>query len=93
LLSLRSLSRQIGEKTHYVSQVINQDLGTNYYELVNRRRIQRAQELLIASPEQTVLEIALSVGFNSKSTFNTAFRRLTGMTPTDFRRKSPPSGD
>lgn len=85
LLNLRSLSRGIGEKAHYVSQVINQDLQTNFYELVNRHRIAQAKQRLADEPDQTVLEIALAVGFNSKSTFNTAFRRDTGMTPSEFR--------
>jgi AraC-like DNA-binding protein len=85
LLNLRSLSQRIGEKAHYVSQVINQDLCTNFYELVNRHRIAQAKRLLMDAPDQTVLEIALAVGFNSKSTFNTAFRRHTGMTPTEYR--------
>ena len=85
LLNLRSLSRGIGEKAHYVSQVINQDLNSNFYELVNRHRIAQAKQLLAEAPDQTVIEIALAVGFNSKSTFNTAFRRDTGMTPSEFR--------
>lgn len=85
MISLSSLSRSLNEKPHYVSQVINQDLGTNFYELVNRHRITRAQQRLRAEPDRTVLEIALAVGFNSKSTFNTAFRRYTGTTPTRFR--------
>jgi AraC-like DNA-binding protein len=88
MMNLRSLSRLINEKAHYVSQVINQDLGANYYELVNRTRIERAQRLLIEAPERTVLEIALSVGYNSKSTFNTAFRRQAGVTPTEYRNKA-----
>jgi AraC-like DNA-binding protein len=87
LLNLRSLSRDIGEKAHYVSQVINQELGSNFYEIVNRHRIAEAKRLLADETEPTVLEIALAVGFNSKSTFNTAFRRETGMTPTEFRAK------
>jgi AraC-like DNA-binding protein len=85
LLNLRSLSRTIGEKAHYVSQVINQELGTNFYELVNLHRIEEAKKRLKESSEATILEIALAVGFNSKSTFNTAFRRLTGKTPSEFR--------
>jgi AraC-like DNA-binding protein len=88
LLNLRSLSRAINEKAHYVSQVINQDLDTNFYELVNRHRIARAKQLLLARQDRTILEIALAVGFNSKSTFNTAFRRLTGVTPSGFRASS-----
>ena len=88
MLNLRSLSRLIHEKSHYVSQVINQDLGTNFYELVNRIRIDRAQRMLIEAPEKSVLEISLSVGYNSKSTFNTAFRRRTGVTPTEYRTQA-----
>jgi len=87
MLNLRSLSGLLHEKAHYVSQVINQDLDSNFYELVNRTRIGRAQRLLIESPKRTILEIALSVGYNSKSTFNTAFRRQTGVTPTEYRTK------
>lgn len=85
LLSLRSLSAHLHEKAHYVSQVINQDLGTTFYELVNRHRIERAGRLLVEQPDRTVLEVALAVGFNSKSTFNLAFRRITGRTPSDYR--------
>ena len=87
LLNLRSLSRTIGEKAHYVSQVINQDLDATFYELVSRYRIEQAKKLLADAPNQTVLEIALAVGFNAKSTFNTAFRRYAGMTPSEFRTK------
>ena len=85
LLSLRSLSAHIHERAHYVSQVISQDLATNFYELVNRRRIEEAKQLLAADPDRTVIDVGLAVGFNSKSTFNTAFRRITGMTPSEFR--------
>lgn len=85
LLSLRSLSGALKENVHYVSQVINQDLNLSFYDLVNRHRVEEAKRLLVEAPEQTVLEIALAVGFNSKSTFSTAFRRNTGTTPSAFR--------
>ena len=85
LLSLRSLCGALKENPHYVSQVINQDLDSNFYELVNCHRIKHAQQLLIDEPDQTVLDVALAVGFNAKSTFNTAFRRHAGMTPTAYR--------
>ena len=84
-LNLKALSAHVRESEHYVSQVISQDLGTNFYDLVNVRRIAEAQQLLLEVPQRTVIEIALEVGFNSKSTFNTAFKRLTGTTPTEFR--------
>jgi AraC-like DNA-binding protein len=84
-LKLAALSRALNESEHYVSQVINQDLDTTFYELVNRHRIEQAKQLLQRSPELNVLEVAMAVGFNAKSTFNNAFRRLTGMTPREYR--------
>ena len=90
-LSLSSLCRALNEREHYVSQVINQDLGTNFYELLNRNRVEHAKQLLRQTPELGVLEIAMAVGFNAKSTFNGAFRRLTGLTPREFRAQSQPS--
>jgi AraC-like DNA-binding protein len=84
-LNLRSLALLLKENTHYLSQVLNQDLGANFYDLVNQHRVQEAKALLRQHPDRTALDIALAVGFNSKSTFNTAFRRHTGSTPTDYR--------
>ncbi|HTU67660.1 MAG TPA: helix-turn-helix domain-containing protein [Steroidobacteraceae bacterium] len=89
-LSLRSLSDGLNESPHYVSQVISQDLGTSFYELVNEHRIREAQRRLRAAPRETVLAIAMDVGFNSKSAFHAAFRRLTGTTPSGFRNGDSP---
>jgi AraC-like DNA-binding protein len=88
-LNLRALSSHIKENEHYVSQVLNQELGTTFYELVNSQRIEHAKRLLMADSQRNVLEVALEVGFNAKSTFNTAFRRHAGMTPSEFRVNCP----
>ncbi len=85
-LTLRALSETLNESPHYVSQVISQDLDTSFYELLNGYRIDEAKRLLRASPDETVLAIAMQVGFNSKSAFHAAFRRCTGITPTEFRQ-------
>lgn len=85
-LTLRSLCARLRENPHYVSQVINQDLATSFYDLVNRHRVQDAMAELRLNPGKSVLEIATTVGFNSKSTFNAAFRDHAGVTPTEFRR-------
>lgn len=84
-LTLRLLCERLRENPHYVSQVINQDLGTNFYDLVNRQRIRDAMEALLREPDRPVLGIAHEVGFNSKSTFNAAFRQHAETTPTQFR--------
>lgn len=91
-LSLKFLSEQTRESPHYLSQVINQEFGGNFYEWVNRHRIDAAQRALLKQPELSILDISAKVGFNSKSTFNAAFRRLVGMTPTEFRRQPPQEG-
>jgi AraC-like DNA-binding protein len=85
-LTLRSLCGQIRESPHYVSQVINQDLGTTFFDLVNQHRIRDAMDALLADQARPVIDIAIAVGFNAKSTFNAAFRQFTGVTPSEFRR-------
>ena len=92
-LTLRGLCQHVRENPHYVSQVINQDLGTSFYDLVNRQRIETAKAALTAFPDKSILEVALEAGFNSKSTFNTAFRQHAGSTPTQFRREHKTRND
>ena len=84
-VTLRGLCESLKENPHYVSQVINQDLATNFYDLIKKRRVEDAMNALVAEPDKSVLDIALEVGFNSKSTFNAAFRQHAGMTPSEFR--------
>lgn len=93
-LTLRALCTQMRENPHYVSQVINQDLDSSFYDLVNRQRIHDAMAELVAATEKTVQLIAIEVGFNSKSTFNAAFRQYAGMTPSQYRaaQASGPAG-
>jgi AraC-like DNA-binding protein len=93
-LTLRGLCAQMRENPHYVSQVINQDLASSFYDLVNLERVRDAMGALTASPDKAVLQIAHEAGFNSKSTFNAAFRQHAGMTPSQYRaaQASDPSG-
>ncbi|WP_434668377.1 helix-turn-helix domain-containing protein [Aeromonas sp. NJAU223] len=62
--------------------------GGHFYDWINRYRVEEAKRLLQGS-EETVASICYQAGFNSKSTFNTAFRRHTGLTPSAFRRQAP----
>ena len=91
-LNLQALAEVLNESPHYVSQVISQELDTSFYELINLHRIEHAKRRLREAPDETVLSIAMEVGFNSKSAFHAAFRRCTGTTPTQFR-SSPISPD
>ncbi len=88
MLSLRSLSDHTKISTNYISQVINQKLNCNFFDFVNKFRIEAAMKQLTNKERKIpVLEIAHNVGFNSKSTFNTAFKRHTGLTPTEYRKQ------
>ena len=87
-LTLHDLADKAGIPTKELSLLINQHLNKHFFDFVNEYRIGKAKELL-SSPERkdyTVLEILYEVGFNSKSSFNTAFKKHSGLTPTQFRR-------
>lgn len=73
-------------RANQLSAIINANLGGNFSAYVNAFRIAYAKELLSTGPGDSVIEIALNCGFNSKSVFNARFRKETGMTPTEYRR-------
>jgi AraC-like DNA-binding protein len=88
-LTLDQLASQLFMKPRVLSQTINEVLGQNFYDFVNHFRIEEASHLLTNPKDKkiTVLEVLYAVGFNSKSSFNTLFKKYTGSTPTDFRKK------
>lgn len=88
-LTLRILAETCGTTTHQASAAINLCTGSNFYEWVNGYRIKAACEAL-KHTRHSVSEICYEVGFNSKSTFNTAFRKQVGCTPTEYRKKHLP---
>jgi len=83
-LSLWVLARHIGAPSNYISQTLNENVGHSFFDFVNGYRIAEAQNLL-QDTDQTVLEITYNVGFNSRSSFYTAFKKVTGQTPTAYR--------
>ena len=83
-LSLQKLSKHVGAVPNLVSQTLNQEIGTTFFDYVARWRIE-ASKPMIAAGDASVLNVALDVGFNSRSAFYNAFKRETGMTPRGFR--------
>jgi len=79
-----TLAGEIGVSVHYLSQVFSQEMQTTFYSYINDARIEAAKVALKVS-ERNVLEIALSVGFNSRSSFYNAFKKNTGMTPSKYK--------
>lgn len=87
-LSLQKLSLLVNISAHRLSEVINQDLNTNFYRLINAYRVEEVKRKL-RNPEfdkYSILGIAFESGFNSKSTFNKIFKEETGMTPSEFKK-------
>ena len=84
-LSLWDLAKHIGVTSHYVSQTLNTKLDSTFFDYINRWRINDAVEQL-TSTDETILNIAYDVGFNSRSAFYKAFKRETGKTPSDLRK-------
>ena len=89
LLTLDNLASQIFMPARQLSQVINRHFDKNFFEFINTYRVEESKVLL--SKEEnikvTMLEIMAQAGFNSKATFNTFFKKIVGVTPTQYRKE------
>jgi AraC-like DNA-binding protein len=85
-LTIFDLSDQLQIPRHFLSEVINEHLGKNFYTLVNEYRIEEVKKRMVdpAYKHLTILAIAYDAGFNSKSSFNTIFKQKTGKTPSEY---------
>lgn len=90
-LTLAELATRIGTSPQLLSQYLNHTLGLSFFDYVNGLRVAEVQGLLAdpARGKVPVLDLAFEAGFNSKSTFNAAFRRVSGVTPSEWRRQTP----
>lgn len=88
-LTLQKLAEILCVLPNHLSQVINDRTGQNFFDFVNSYRVKAAQELLSSQRGEllTILAICNEAGFNSKSSFNTAFKKQTGLTPSQFKRQ------
>ena len=86
-LSLNTLAERLDIPSHQLSWIINYKIGRSFFELLNRYRIEEVKKRLADSRDndKTILEIAYSSGFKTKSAFNKTFKILTGKTPRDYR--------
>lgn len=86
-LTLPKLAGRMGISVHELSYLLNNGHGQNFYQYINQLRVNRAKELMHSEKHRhlSILGIAFEAGFNSKTTFNTAFRKMIGMSPTEFR--------
>lgn len=85
-LSVEDVAIRLGTNSKYVSQVINEKYERSFYNFINAYRVEEAQKLLLSGglEKYSMLGIAQMVGFRSKSSFNAYFKRITGLTPSEF---------
>jgi AraC-like DNA-binding protein len=85
-LSLAEVSTELQIPKHHLTQAINTELGKNFYAYINELRVKKFMEMVVdlKFKDYTFLAIAFECGFNSKSTFNSVFKRITGFTPSEY---------
>jgi len=86
-LSLYDLASELDMTSHQLTSLLNDYLKTNFYDYINHHRVEEVKRRLQNNNNQfTILAIALECGFNSKASFNRAFKKMTGFTPSDYLR-------
>jgi len=88
-LTLRTLAEQVRLPANYLSQLLNEGFGQNFAEFVNSYRLEAFKQRLLepTSQQLTLLALAFESGFNSKTVFNTFFKKQMGMTPRAYWKK------
>lgn len=84
-LTLQDLAQEINLSSHQLSQFLNNNLGKNFTSYINELRIKEACKIIKTSDKFTLESVGYDVGFNSKSTFFTAFKKHTGKTPLNYQ--------
>ncbi len=87
-ISLEKLAAAVQASKHHVSQAINEQTGLRFFDYINQLRIEEAKLMLKNEDfaNMHIIEVAYAVGFANKASFNAAFKKSTGMTPTAFRQ-------
>lgn len=83
-INLDSLAEKLDTTRHNTSQVINEHFGLNFFEFINKYRIEEASEILKNKEDMSIIEVAYEVGFNNKVTFNKSFKKIHAKTPSQF---------
>ncbi len=89
-LTLIKLAGLLNIPYHHLSQVINEQLGKNFFEFVNEYRVEEVKQRITKNKDRkfTLLSIAYDSGFNSKSSFNSVFKKITKITPKEYMKRA-----
>ncbi len=88
-ITLQKLSELLGTTRHNTSQIINEHFGLNFFELINKYRIEEAKKLLQEEKYKgfNIIDIAYEVGYNNKVTFNKSFKKYNQITPSEYQKR------
>ncbi|WNJ18464.1 helix-turn-helix domain-containing protein [Pontibacter sp. G13] len=90
-LSLGELATASGINKHHLTETLNRTLGKTFYQYINTYRVQTAQALIKSGSEENLLQLAYAAGFNSKTSFNAYFKKIVGVSPSQYRKTHAPS--
>ena len=83
-----NLAEELGISNYQLTEYLNKIVGKDYNSFINEYKIDEAKKMLIKDPDASIISIAYTVGFQSKSAFNNAFLKTTGQIPTEYRKKA-----
>mgnify|MGYP001226265903 FL=1 len=86
-LTVQDLSKQLNISRHHLTELLNNDIGKNFFTFINEYRVEEVKRRLLDTRFEhlTIVAIAFESGFNSKSTFNSIFKQNTGNTPSQWK--------
>ena len=89
-LKSHELAAMLGVSPHYLSKVINQEFDVNFYNFINKYRVEEFKKSVLKGENKnlTLAAVAQTVGFNSKSSFNRIFKSIALITPTEYLRQN-----
>jgi AraC-like DNA-binding protein len=92
-LNLEDLASELNTSRNYISESLNQYLGKSFYQYINEYRIREIVRKMDAYKQMhqtpNILSLAFEVGFNSKSSFNQYFKKVVGLTPSEYLKREP----
>ena len=86
-IRLHDIAQMTGVSSHHISQIINEQFGSSFFDFINKRRVEEAKKLIMDNPKYTLLQIAFDAGFNNKTSFVNAFKKFENKTPSAFRKE------
>jgi len=82
---IKDLAGRLNITSHQLSEFLNRHFGIDFNSFINTYRVEEAKRMLRDNRDQSIISICYEVGFSTKASFNSAFKRITGITPSAFR--------